>query len=152
MAKTTYAAHFKESDTATYKDRKIAELTHDALEHLQKAYYLEHAREDILNAVEETKKYGEPMEKELAALEEIKTPLTREQRDRKKELTRMLVPVRKRINERENDAAQFQQQAEALRIQATERIYRRDFIIANLDKALAIEALDPRMSVDKNTL
>lgn len=148
--KKTYAEHFTPESTATYKERKIAELTHDALDHLSKAFYLEHAREDILSTLKKTVDEAEPIQKEF---DDLKDKTERTARERRKELQKKLIPFVKRIKDLTNDAEQFKQQAEALRIQATERIYRRDFIIQNFpEKMLGMEALDPHMAADKNTL
>lgn len=139
-----YADHFTQEETAAFKTKRIADLTTEALDLLSRAEYLEHARLDIVATRDENVAQAQPLEEELAEI--LKTDkLNKTQRERRKELERALIPLRKKISNLTDDAAGFEINAEKTRDQATERIYRRDYLKENFEKALALPSPDPRM-------
>lgn len=147
--KKTFAEHFSPEAVETFKSDKLKELTKDALDLLTRAAYLLHAREDIVATHKETKELEEPLEAELKGINDTKAP-SKPQRERRKEIEKKLAPVRMKLKRLQADADNFEQQAEGMYLQAVERIYRRDYIAANLPaKILSAVAPDPRMKADQ---
>lgn len=139
-----YRESFTGAELSAYKEKKIAELTSEAIDLLSRAEYLDHARGDMDATLKELGEKAFPLEKELSEINGTKSP-NKTQRERRKELERELTPIRRKIGELSDSVAQFQLNALSTREQASERIYRRDYIAESFDKAFDHMRPDPRM-------
>lgn len=125
--KKSLRSYFTEPELEAFKTKRIAELTEEALELISNAAYVESRLEELSHMTRVEQGLLQPLEEELGKIYQIASP-DKATRARRKELEGQAAPHRAALKTIGKAYVEGRENAQNLRQQAGERLFRRDVI------------------------